>query len=220
MRPRVFIGSSTEGLKIAETIQLLLDRYCEATIWSQGVFGLSSGTLESLVLALDNFDFAILVLTPDDMINSRGQENQSPRDNVLFELGLFVGGLGRNRTYIVYQRDTSIKLPSDLAGITMATFQIHSDGNLQASLGASCTQIKNEIEKNGVRVDRRIDKLSNATDDFELTNEKVKKLIELIARSRKIELEVISNQFGRLMRPSDFDMVKKDLEDLTNMIEK
>jgi hypothetical protein len=218
MRPKVFIGSSTEGLKIAETIQLLLDRYCEATIWSQGVFGLSSGTLESLVLALDNYDFAILALTPDDMIISRGNESQSPRDNVLFELGLFVGGLGRNRTYIVCQRESDIKLPSDLAGITMATFQIHSDGNLQASLGAACTLIKNEIERNGIRVDKRIDKLSNATDDFELTNEKVKKLIELIARSRKIELEIISNQFGGLMRPSDFALVKKDLEDLTNMI--
>jgi hypothetical protein len=218
MRPKVFIGSSKEGLKIAEAIQLLLDQHCEATIWSQGVFGLSTGTLESLVLALDKFDFAILVLTPDDMIVSRGHENQSPRDNVLFEVGLFVGGLGRNRTYIVYQRDSNIKLPSDLAGITMPTFQVHSDGNLLASLGAACTLIKSEIEKNGVRVDKRIEKLNNATDDFELTNAKVKKLIELIARSRKIELEIISNQFGGLMRPSDLALVKKDLEELTKMI--
>ena len=71
MRPKVFIGSSSEGEKYAKAIQLLLDRQCEVTIWSQGLFGLSQGTLESLVLAIDKFDFAILLLTPDDMVTSR-----------------------------------------------------------------------------------------------------------------------------------------------------
>jgi predicted nucleotide-binding protein len=99
-RPSVFVGSSSEGLNVARNIQALLDRECEVKLWDQGVFGLSTGTLESLVLALDEFDFAILVLTPDDMILSRGQEHPSARDNVLFELGLFMGGLGRPRTFI------------------------------------------------------------------------------------------------------------------------
>ena len=218
MRPKVFIGSSTEGLKFAQTIQLLLDKKCEVTIWSQGIFGLSQGTLESLVIALEKFDFAILFLTPDDMTTSREETQQSPRDNVLFELGLFVGGLGRNRTYIVYDRTKHIKIPTDLAGITAATFQEHSDGNLQASLGACCTLIENEIDRLGVRVNNELNKLSNATQDFELTNDKVKKLIELIARSRKIELEIISGQFGGMMRKEHTDLIKKDLDDISKLL--
>lgn len=218
MRPKIFIGSSTEGLKFAKTLQQLLDHQCEVTIWSQGIFGLSQGPLESLVLAIEKFDFAILLLTPDDMVMSRDETRQSPRDNVLFELGLFVGGLGRNRTYIVYDRTKQIKLPSDLAGVTAATFQEHSDGNLQASLGACCTQIGNEIERLGVRMNAELNKLSNATQDFELTNDKVKKLIELIARSRRIELEIISGQFAPSMKKEHSDLIKKDLDDISKLI--
>jgi hypothetical protein len=85
-RPSMFVGSSTEGLKIAKALQVLLDHVCEVTIWSHGVFGLSQGTLESLVNALEEYDFAVLVLTADDLVTSRDAEFVAPRDNVLFEL--------------------------------------------------------------------------------------------------------------------------------------
>lgn len=152
MRPKVFIASSIEAVEYAKAIQQLLDHQCETTIWSQGVFGLSQGTLENLELVINKFDFAILILTPDDMVISRGEIKQSPRDNLLFELGLFVGRLGRSRTYIIQDRTNQIKLPSDFAGITTATFQKHSDGNLKAALGSCSTEIWDEIQKQGVRV--------------------------------------------------------------------
>ena len=85
-RPRIFIGSSTEGLKFAEAIQFNLDHVADCTIWSQGVFGLSRGTLEELVRGAKNYDYAILVLTADDVTTRRGVAGNSPRDNVLFEL--------------------------------------------------------------------------------------------------------------------------------------
>ncbi|WPJ94211.1 nucleotide-binding protein [Coraliomargarita algicola] len=141
-RPKVFIGSSSEGKAIAEAIQVNLDYDAEVTIWSQGVFGLSRGTLESLVSAVEEFDFAILVLTPDDLVTSRDETQNAPRDNVLFELGLFMGSLGRDRCFITYDRRADIKLPSDLAGITAADFQPHSTGNLQAAVGSATTRIK------------------------------------------------------------------------------
>lgn len=150
-RPSVFVGSSKEGLEIAKVLQLLLDHSCEVTIWSQGVFGLSQGTLESLVEASKKFDFAILVLTGDDLITARNQTGSIPRDNVLFELGLFMGGLGRDRTFIVYDRTASLKLPSDLAGVTPATFEPHVSGNLESSLGAPSTRIERAIRTLGLR---------------------------------------------------------------------
>jgi hypothetical protein len=148
-KPRLFIGSSTEGKDIADMLQLGLDYDVEVTVWHQGVFGLSQGSLESLVQASRQFDFAALVLTPDDLTSKRGNNVNSPRDNVIFELGLFMGALGRDRTFIVHCRDEKLDLPSDLAGVTSATFAKRTDGNLQAALGSVCTQIKNAIKHCG-----------------------------------------------------------------------
>ena len=144
-RPTVFIGSSKEGLNIAEALQANMDEYCEATVWSQGAFGLGEGNLEALVRLKNEFDFAILVLTPDDLSISRGKRSHSPRDNVLFELGLFIGSLGRERTFAIYDRTAPMKLPSDLAGVSLITYIPHSTGNLQSALGGSCFRLKQAI---------------------------------------------------------------------------
>ena len=140
--PRLFIGSSTEGLPVAEAIQLGLEQVAECTVWNQGTFGLSSTVVESIVETAADYDFAVLVLTPDDTTTKRGTKADSPRDNLIFELGLFTGTLGRARTFLVYPRDTPLHLPSDLAGVTAATYADRADGNLQAALGPVCTRIK------------------------------------------------------------------------------
>ncbi len=129
---------------------MALDHSCEVTLWSQGVFGLGEGSLEALVRRMGDFDFAVLVLTADDLVESRGQRRQSPRDNVLLELGMFIGRLGPTRTFAVYDRTAGIKLPSDLAGVTMADYRLYSSGNLDASLGSACTRIKRAIEAQGL----------------------------------------------------------------------
>lgn len=141
-QPRAFIGSSTEGLTIAEAIQLGLEAVAECTIWNQSAFGLTRTTIEGVVDIAGEFDFAVLVLTADDMLTKRGKSSFAPRDNLLFELGLFTGALGRARTFIVYCRDEELELPSDLRGVTAATFARRSDGNLHAALGPVCTRIK------------------------------------------------------------------------------
>lgn len=141
--PSLFIGSSTEGLDIAREVELQLHRDSVTTIWKDGVFGLGGGTLESLMNALDQFDFAVMVLSPDDLIESRGQSYASPRDNVLFELGLFMGRLGRSRVFIVHEegQEENLKLPSDLAGIKMSPYRKRDDHNLTAALSPTCTPI-------------------------------------------------------------------------------
>ncbi len=151
-KPSVFIGSSSEGVEVAMKLQTSLTSYAEATVWHQGVFGLGVGTLETLVDAAPKFDFAVLVLTPDDLIDSRGVQSNAPRDNVLFELGLFMGVLGRTRTFILTTDSRDLKLPSDLAGVATARYsKERNDGNLSAALGPAATQISDQIKALGHR---------------------------------------------------------------------
>lgn len=150
-KPFVFIGSSSEGLEVAKGIQANLEFSCECQIWSQGLFGLSGNTLETLVKCFDKFDYAILVLTEDDITISRNQQQKSPRDNVIFELGLFIGGLGLERTFIVIDRNTSLKLPTDLGGVTTSTFETPIKGTIQSALGSACLLIEQSIKKLGIR---------------------------------------------------------------------
>lgn len=120
--PTVFIGSSVEGLAVARHLELQLRFEADVTIWKDGLFQLGGTSLESLVNSLSRFDFAVLVLRDDDFTTSRNKNLPAPRDNVIFELGLFVGRLGPQRTYIVTPSTPLLKLPSDLLGVTVATY--------------------------------------------------------------------------------------------------
>jgi hypothetical protein len=149
-KPSVFIGSSSEGLRVAKKIQSQLADVAEVERWDEGVFALSSGALESLLQALNRFDFAVFVLNRDDLTVSRGRRQHAPRDNVLIELGLFMGRLGRERTFLVCCKDDKIKIPSDLAGITFATYAKPSDKTkLTSAVGPACTRIRDVIEALG-----------------------------------------------------------------------
>lgn len=146
-RPRVFIGSSTEGLQLAHVIQTLLEYDVDAEIWNQGtVFGLGDATLEALERAVLEYDFGIFVFTPDDELNSRDQIRPVARDNVVFELGLFVGKLTRRRAFVVHPFGKSITLPSDLAGLTTATYD-PSKTNLTAALGPTVQRIREAVQR-------------------------------------------------------------------------
>jgi hypothetical protein len=90
-RPAVFIGSSSEGRKFALAVQGALQADAEVTTWDQGIFTLGSTFIEGLMKALKRFDFAVLVLTPDDTVQSRSTESLSPRDNVIFERRIQAG---------------------------------------------------------------------------------------------------------------------------------
>jgi len=146
----VFIGSSSEGLPFAQAIRSLVVADAEITLWNEGFFKLGETFIETLVNALPRFDFAILVLTPDDLISSRNAEKLGPRDNVIFELGLFMGRLGRSRTILVHQSDESLKIPSDLSGVSTATFEWpRGDKSYKGAVGAACDTIREVIRDLG-----------------------------------------------------------------------
>jgi CRP/FNR family cyclic AMP-dependent transcriptional regulator len=121
--PVIFIGSSSEALNEATWLLKSLNRRpAVCRIWTQGVFQLSNTTIEDLLRQTAECDFAVLLLTPDDMTRSRGRQKASPRDNAVFELGLFMGALGRQQTFIVAPRSLDLKLPTDLLGVTRLPF--------------------------------------------------------------------------------------------------
>jgi len=148
--PRIFIGSSVESLPIADAIAENLEFDAEVTIWRSGVFDIGSNTLDDLIMKTKSVDFSAFIFSPDDITIMRSSEQYVVRDNVLFELGLFIGSIGKDRCFIIKPRDVELHFPSDLLGITPTDYDpARSDGNLTSALTYASTQIKKEIQKKG-----------------------------------------------------------------------
>jgi hypothetical protein len=147
MKPRVFVASSIEGLGVAYAVQECLEYECEITVWPQGVFELTKTALETLDQQSSRFDAAVFVFSPDDAAIVRGTQKPMVRDNVLFELGLFMGRLGREKCFIVKPRAfDSMHFPTDLLGVTPGTYdESRSDGNLVAAVGPCCNKIRRAL---------------------------------------------------------------------------
>jgi hypothetical protein len=146
MKPHVFVSSSSEGLVVADAIQENLERTVDVVVWDQDVFRPGEYVLESLLREVNRADAAILVFTPDDVVTVRGVEQTAVRDNVLFELGLFVGKLGRDRSFVVAPRDDTARLASNLVGVNLLGYEPRrADGNLVAALGPACSRIRRAL---------------------------------------------------------------------------
>ena len=145
-RPKVFIGCSgtDKALDVAREIQSELDDF-ECVIWDQGSFdNLNKSYLDSLEAALNEHDFGIFIFTPDDEIKKDGESKKVPRDNVIFELGMCLGKLTRDKAYLVCPRDEELEIFSDLRGITLAKYNT-GNTNLRAALGPACNVIRKKI---------------------------------------------------------------------------
>jgi predicted nucleotide-binding protein len=151
--PVVFIGSTVEALAIAQKLQQLMQHDAfETRIWTDDVFCPSHSTLEDLLTQIEQADLAVLVATPDDVVESRGSVSSAPRDNVVFELGLGMGALGRDRTLVVKIGKDGAKYPSDLLGITPIDFVDDTDpAHRAARLGPVATAIREAVARLGAR---------------------------------------------------------------------
>lgn len=146
MKPRIFIGSSTEGLATAEYVKKALATDFDCVIWNDGpVFGLNISYLDSLLKAGSMFDFGILVATKDDKTKSRDKGFDTPRDNVIFEFGLFMGTLGKFRTLILLE--IGAKLPSDLSGIHISQYTSCKQGIGSVSLKKQIEILRAHVEE-------------------------------------------------------------------------
>ncbi|MGW9568403.1 nucleotide-binding protein [Prescottella equi] len=154
--PRLFIGSSSEGSTVAHNLQAVLEsrNVCEVDVWDQGIFEPGGSALESLLEAAQRSDFAVLVASPDDVTVSRGDTASAMRDNIVFEYGLFLGVLGRSRTYLL-ATDRAMKLPTDILGVTRLPYTTRSDGNVGAAVNAAALQIAGQVRRLGRRAGGR-----------------------------------------------------------------
>ncbi|HKS03899.1 MAG TPA: nucleotide-binding protein [Chthoniobacterales bacterium] len=115
-KPRLFIGSSSESLPIVEILIEELKNDADVVPWtSKSLFPAGQTTLASLLQAASSFDFAVFLFEPDDVIQSRGSTFSVPRDNVIFELGLFMSHLGVKRAFPMAPLGR-VRLLSDLGG--------------------------------------------------------------------------------------------------------
>lgn len=144
--------SSVEALPIAQVIQnhFAHDSFI-VTVWTNGVFRVSNYNIESLEKVLDDSDFAVAIAQPDDLTTVRGKEKHTPRDNVVFELGMFIGRLGRRRTFLLEPRGEEVKLPTDLAGIQTLGYRYGHKNDLPSLLAPTCNEIRNAIQELGPR---------------------------------------------------------------------
>jgi CRP/FNR family cyclic AMP-dependent transcriptional regulator len=145
---RIFIISSAEALEIARTIQNAFEYDFTVVVWTDGVFRASWYPVESLERQLDQSDFAIAVAQPDDITESRGKSSATARDNVIFELGMFIGRIGRQRSFLVEPRGEEAKLPSDLSGITALSYKYDSS-DLAAAVAPACNRIRTIVRELG-----------------------------------------------------------------------
>lgn len=143
---RIFVASSSKTVDVANTLKRSLSSDKIVVVpWKElGVFPLSEHIIESLEKAANQCQFAIFVLGPDDVVQQETGESFVPRDNVVFELGLFLGKIGRKRSYMLKPHGIDIKLPSDLRGVTWA--QYYSPGTTINDVREACLQIKYTME--------------------------------------------------------------------------
>jgi hypothetical protein len=119
MKPRIFLGSSGEQARLLQALTRGLQDIADVDPWTT-VFTPGVSTLERLVELTREVDFAAFIFAQDDWTtkgaSSDASGEASPRDNVVFEAGLFGGALGIRRTFILHANGA--KLPSDLLGLT------------------------------------------------------------------------------------------------------
>lgn len=197
-KPRVFIGSSVEGLNVAYAVQQNLLHDAEVTVWDQGIFELSKTTIESLSKALQESDFAVFVFSPDDLIRIRSTPSAAVRDNVLFEFGLFIGKLGRDRVYFLMPMNGELHLPSDLLGITPGRYEEgRADGSMQAATGAACNQIRIQMRHLGFAPGHLVSAVNSESGESRVGGSWLKYFIDKkYSEARDALLEGMSTQVG------------------------
>src|SRR5262245_5457051 len=148
-KPRIFLGSSGKQAKLLQAMTRGLEDVAHVEPWTTS-FDPGTTTLERLLELTREVDFAAFVFARDDWTTGSppasgpsGSGQGSPRDNVVFEAGLFGGVLGMRRTFILHASGS--KLPSDLLGLTCVRY----DATTAADMKVINQKLRKAIENEG-----------------------------------------------------------------------
>jgi hypothetical protein len=189
-KPRIFLGSSGKQEKLLQALTRGLEDVAHVEPWTTS-FNPGTTTLERLLELAHEVDFAALVFAQDDWTTSSppassptGPGQASPRDNVVFEAGLFGGALGMRRTFILHA--SGAKLPSDLLGLTSVRY---GEATTPAEIRVINQKLRKAIEDEG-----RIARIEGLWWQFSLTERTAREPSALsllrISRDRNGALEV------------------------------
>jgi hypothetical protein len=139
--PQIFIGSSGNGLEIAAIVKSELQAVGDAYLWSQGdLWEPNDSTFDNLIRMTGYFDFGVFVATQDDLtLTSKGEYGFEARDNVILEMTLFVGALGKKKSFLITEK--GLDKPSDFSGIYMPEF-VKGD---VSTIKQACAEIASKI---------------------------------------------------------------------------
>ncbi|HJR52825.1 MAG TPA: TIR domain-containing protein [Gemmatimonadota bacterium] len=149
-KPRIFLGSSGKQEKLLQALARGLEDVADVNPWTTS-FNPGTTTLERLVELTREVDFAAFVFARDDWttpdspaVPDTEPGQASPRDNVVFEAGLFGGALGMRRTFILHASDA--KLPTDLLGLTSIRY---AEATTSSEVMAISEKLRKAIESQG-----------------------------------------------------------------------
>lgn len=173
-KPRIFLGSSGKQEKLLQALVRGLDDVARVEPWTTS-FNPGTSTLERLLELTREVDFAAFAFARDDWTSreqpaaaaaaspgsaaSAESGQASPRDNVVFEAGLFGGVLGMRRTFILHANGT--KLPSDLLGLTCVRY----DG----ATTAAAMKVVNDKLRKAIASEGRLSRIEGSWWQFSLT---------------------------------------------------
>ncbi len=146
-KPRIFLGSSGKQARLLQSLTRGLEDIADVEPWT-ATFNPGTTTLGRLVELTREVDFAAFVFAQDDWTSAEPAVSDaaqaSPRDNVVFEAGLFGGVLGMERTFILHANGA--KLPTDLLGLTCVRY---GDATKPAEVKAVNQKLRKAIEDVG-----------------------------------------------------------------------
>lgn len=155
-KPKIFIGSSKEALGIANAVQSNLSNFAFCKVWDKDVFEPGDSTIETLERIIDDFDYSIFIFHDDDKIFIRKDKNSKeeniPRDNVIFEYGMFLSKHTRKKTFFIVPKDDNkvkVHILTDILGVYQPRYDVQEaqTSGAKTALNEACNEIINKISK-------------------------------------------------------------------------